>query len=74
MSYRCGLDINLARLMRVEPGGPRITCDKCGLKFYIKEDRPPPKWLLDNKALPKWKLVKYTDGTRLDLCPECKTK
>ena len=72
MSYRCGLGADLAKLMGVEPGGPRITCDKCQKKLYINENKLPPKWLMDNKAPPKWKLVRYVDGTRLDLCPDCK--
>lgn len=71
MSYRCGIDDTLAKLMGEEPGGPRITCDDCGLRLNIREDRPPPAWFLDGKAAPGWKLTR--DGDRRDdRCPRCK--
>lgn len=72
MSYRCRIDNPLASIMGVEPGGPRITCDGCGVRFNIRTDRIPPKWFLDNKAPPKWRTAKLEDGTRNDWCPRCK--
>lgn len=76
MSYRSGLGPQLAATMGVEPGGPRITCDGCGLVRRIPDDRLPPAWFLDNRAAPGWKLVRTEDGdggvTRQDLCPRCK--
>ena len=73
MSYRCGIDPTLARMMGVEPGGPRVKCDSCGLVLNIRDDRPPPKWLLENKPAPGWKMIKTTDGMRTDTCKRCRT-
>lgn len=73
MSYRAGIGPALANRLGVEPGGPRITCDGCGLVLNIREDRPPPSWFLNGRAAPGWKLVKQADGSRTDLCPRCRT-
>jgi hypothetical protein len=73
MSYRCRLDATVAKMIGEEAGGPRIKCDLCGFKLDVKiKHGGPPKWLLDNKAAPKWRLVRVPDGRRKDYCPECK--
>lgn len=71
MSYRCGLGPGIAQAFGTEPGGPSITCDGCGLKLNIREDRPPPAWFLNGKAAPGWKLTRHGD-VRDDRCPRCK--
>lgn len=71
MSYRAGIYGVLA--MGVEPGGPRVTCDGCGLRITIPDNRLPPAWLLVNKAAPGWSLTKDADGKRTDLCKSCRT-
>lgn len=68
MSYRCGIGRGLEAL-GLEPGPPRITCDACGRVLTIKQGLPP-KWLLDNRAPPKWTLFRQDDGTRRDFCPD----
>jgi hypothetical protein len=72
VSYRCGLEPTLAKLMGAEPGGPWVTCDGCGLRLTIRSDRMPPAWLLDNKAAPGWSLTHDDNGKRTDLCKTCK--
>lgn len=74
MSYRPGIGPSLATFLEVEPGGPRITCDGCGLVMNIRENGPPPAWLLDGKPAKGWSLVKSADGSRDDRCPRCKVK
>jgi hypothetical protein len=74
VSYRCGIEPSLARLMDVAPGGPRVTCDACGLCMIIREDRLPPAWIRNGKAPPGWKMTKDADGKRTDLCKTCKVK
>lgn len=72
MSYRCGLDAQVAYMLGVEPGPPHITCDGCGRRLLITARRgQPPKWFLDNKAAPGWRLDSV-NGTREDFCKECK--
>ena len=77
MSYRCGIGAGLWAY-GLEPGPPRIMCDTCGFKLVIRGDRLPPKWLLDNRAAPRWKLVRTEDAnghvTRVDTCPTCRAK
>lgn len=59
-------------MLGVEPGGPRVTCDGCGLVLRVREDRLPPKWLLDGKAPPGWLLACGSDGARTDYCKKCR--
>lgn len=74
MSYRCGLDVHVARLLRMEPGPPRVTCDSCGARIVVVTGRRgPPRWLLDGKAPPGWRTTKNDDGTRTDWCKACRT-
>lgn len=70
MSYRAGVGPGLQKL-GFEPGPPRITCDSCGLRWNLKEDRRPPAWFLNGKAPPGWRLSRNGDK-RTDLCPRCK--
>lgn len=72
MSYRCGIGVSLAAAMGVDPGPPRVKCDGCGVVLSIRDDRLPPKWLLDGKAAPGWTLTRHDDGTRDDRCPNCR--
>jgi hypothetical protein len=72
VSYRCGIYGQLAAEINVEPGPPRVTCDRCGTRISIRENRLPPKWLLDGKAPPGWQTTKHDDGTRTDLCKACR--
>lgn len=72
MSYRCGIWEPLASAMGVEPGGPRVTCDGCGLRVVVRDDRMPPAWLLDGKPVPGWTMTKDDDGKRTDLCKTCR--
>lgn len=74
MTYRAGVGPGLARMFGVEPGGPQITCDGCGLVLRIREDRPPPAWFLDGKAAPRWALTRPAEDVRDDRCPRCKPK
>lgn len=74
MSYRCGVWGELAKLLGVEPGGPRVTCDGCGARIVVRDDRMPPKWLLDGKPPRGWATVKNADGTRTDTCGNCRKK
>lgn len=72
MSYHVGMR-GLARI-----GGrdqePHIKCDGCGTTLEIKMGRGgPPRWFLDGKAAPKWKMIK-DENRRLDYCPRCKTE
>lgn len=71
MSYRCGIYEPLATILGVEPGPPRVKCDHpgCLAKVVISDRRPPPRWLLDGKAPPRWRTVKSEDGSRVDRCP-----
>lgn len=71
MSYRCGLGPNIAKLLGEEAGGPRITCDGCGLRFDCDFKRAPPKWFLDGKPPRGWAQIRNADE-RLDYCPRCK--
>jgi hypothetical protein len=74
VSYRCGLDSALAALMGVQPGPPCLTCDDCGRLLLIGANgRRPPKWFLDGKAAPGWRLVSQ-GGVRRDYCGTCKDK
>lgn len=72
MSYRCGVYEPLASMLGVEPGPPRVTCDGCGERIVIRENRMPPRWLLDGKPPPGWRTRKNNDGTRTDWCKACK--
>jgi hypothetical protein len=72
VSYRCGIWEPLASAMGVEPGGPRVTCDTCGTRLVVRDDRMPPRWLLDGKAPPGWLLKRNDDGTRVDTCKTCR--
>lgn len=73
MSYRCGVDGALAAVLGIEPGGPWVACDGCGVRrTCTKPSGMPYAWLLDNKAAPGWKLTKSDDGRRTDLCSACK--
>lgn len=71
MSYKAGVGPGLAKMFGVEPGGPRITCDGCGVVLAISEARLPPKWFMDGKPAPGWRMVRSEDA-RTDLCPRCK--
>ena len=71
MSYRCGIYEPLASVMGVEPGPPRITCDGCGIKHVLRENKLPPKWFLDGKAPPGWRMDKQRE-VRRDYCRTCK--
>jgi hypothetical protein len=55
---------------------PRIECDGCGLVLNIATGwRAPPKWFLDGKAVPGWKMVRRETPNaveRRDWCPKCK--
>lgn len=74
MSYRCAIFDPLAAAMGVEPGGPWVKCDTCGVKLTAITSRHgmPKKWLLDGKAPPGWRTEKHADGTRTDWCQRCK--
>lgn len=71
MSYRCGIAPSLAAVMGTEPGGPRITCDGCGLVYRLPENRPPPAWFLDGEAVPGWAMTR-TEDKRDDRCKRCR--
>lgn len=64
----------LARSLGMEPGGPRVICDGCGLVLNVRDDRPPPAWFLDGKPPKGWATTKREDGTRDDRCPRCRTR
>lgn len=68
MSYFAGTQ-GLGRL-GVDDDMPRIECDKCGLVYRIRQDRPPPAWFLDGKGPKGWLVVREHDG-RSDYCPGC---
>lgn len=72
MSYRAGVGPQLAVMLGVEPGGPRVKCDGCGAVVHVRDDRPPPNWLLDGKPPKGWSSKKNEDGTRHDLCGQCR--
>lgn len=81
MSYRAGIGGSLAKRFDVQgPLEPHLFCDRCGLvKLCTTRRSFAPMWLLNNKAPPGWKLIRYEDpatGTihREDYCPACKTK
>lgn len=69
MTYRCGVYL---------PGldtRPRVICDECGIVLAIRQDRPSPRWLMDNRAPPGWMLIRREtdEGVwRRDYCPRCK--
>jgi hypothetical protein len=72
VTYRCGISgFGVER-------PPTITCDGCGVRVEIRS--LPPKWFLDGKAKPGWKLVRHEEkpggGFRMrsDYCPECKDR
>lgn len=71
MSYQSGVGPGLAKMFGMEPGGPRITCDGCKAVLAIRDDRLLPRWFMDGKAAPGWKLTR-TEEARTDLCPRCK--
>ena len=69
MSYRCGIGAGMRKL-GLEPGGPVIICDGCGLEYPVPPW--PPKWFLDHKPPRGWRGLRKHDGTRRwDLCPGC---
>jgi len=68
MSYRAGVGAGLARLLGREAAGPRIICDVCGKERVIAG--VPPTWLIEGRAVPRWKMSLDTDGRR-DVCNQC---
>lgn len=71
MTYRVGIGEGMRRL-GFEPREPHITCDGCGLVKNITSGRMgPPRWFLDGKAVPGWKLVREGEK-RCDYCPVCR--
>lgn len=78
MSYRCGLDAATAAMLGTDAGGPRVTCDGCGLRISaVKPSGMPYSWLLDHKAPKGWALVNPLgpeSGRRRDYCPTCKAE
>jgi len=73
MSYRAGVGPGL-RYLGVEPGPPHITCDGCGLRINLPEDRRPPAWFLNGKAAPGWSVKRHDDGRRTDMCVACRAR
>lgn len=71
MTYRAGIGPGLAKAFGYEPGPPHVRCDEpgCDATYEAKETRfGPPRWLLDNKAPPRWSMRRERDK-RIDLCP-----
>lgn len=71
MTFHCGIAPNCSAI-GLTPGPPHVTCDSCGAARYIREDRLMPKWMLDGRAPPRWKMTRGEDGKRVDACPRCK--
>jgi hypothetical protein len=72
MSYRCGLDIGMAKLLGMDAGQPRLICDGCGaVRPVTKTNGMPYRWLLDNRKAPGWRMVKRVDQPRRDYCQSC---
>lgn len=72
MSYRAGT--NGLQAIGIPNGEPRIICDGCGLERSVTlKSGIPASWFLDNRAAPKWKLVRTEEPFRReDYCPRCK--
>lgn len=69
MSYRAG--VHGLDHLGIPSDDAKITCDGCGLVWYVPHMRPP-NWFLDGKAKPGWyRLTKVNE--RLDYCPTCIT-
>ena len=67
MTYRCG----------IESSPPRVTCDGCGDRLVVNQNRLPPKWLINNRPPPRWEMEREVDTEtgivrRRDWCPLCK--
>lgn len=75
MSYRAGVSDGVARMLNIEAGGPRLTCDGCGFVLDLSGKLMAPAWLLKRRAPPKWAMLRTEseDGrvTRRDHCPKC---
>ena len=75
MSYRAGVGVELARMLRWEAGDPRIICDGCGLIHGVTaRSGMPYRWFLNRKGPPGWKSTRgaTTRSGSYDLCPRCK--
>ena len=77
MTYHCGVDSSIARLIGAQPGPPRIECDTCGL-WYVIEPRGagacPPAWFINGRAPRGWRKRTGADGTEKHACPRCREK
>lgn len=75
MSYHAGIGGSLAVAAGVEPREPHIRCDRCGATRSVYRSRKhfaPARWLLDGKPAPGWAGGRRDDGTRYDVCPQCR--
>lgn len=75
MTYRAGIGAQVAALLGVEPGPPRIICDGCGAVRLLTDRNGfgPPSWFLDRKAPPGWQ--QSGEGTeQKHMCKACKVK
>ncbi len=72
MSYRCGLDVRVAALMGTDAGPPRFTCDGCGVRYTLRENKMPPAWFFDGKAPPGWRSDNAGTPERKDWCKACR--
>jgi hypothetical protein len=77
MTYHAGIGISMNRkageALQLVADTPHLTCDKCNLRLEIRTDRPPPAWLLDEKA-PKGWMTTRIEGKRKHYCPTCKAE
>lgn len=74
MSYRCGIEQPLAGMMGVDAGGPRFTCDECGVRYNLPTNKLPGEWFFSGKPPRGWRTRKDADGKRFDWCPRCKVQ
>lgn len=72
MSYHCGVDGSLAKLLGVVPGNPRIVCDGCGVaRSVARGNGLLYAWFAAGRAAPRWEMVRI-DGVRRDYCSSCR--
>lgn len=72
MTYRAGT--RGLSMLGIPDDEPRVICDGDGCRRVLRVNTShiPPRWLLDGKAPPRWRLARDENGNRRDFCPRCK--